>query len=237
MASYSSPNSLVQPPPPRGASSLRRRSPYARTTDTPLDAAIRHFCAAAVPEPRARRGRATGGAARRSAVAIAMAGEATGGACWASTGPCAAGVAPCCGWRRKRHDALFAFPENTHVDWARRTMSSRRSMGVPFLVKKSQLVSPRPRVSPSRTHARPTRVPPFDRRRCASACHRSRRKKRLDFLRARSKTRFEGFRVWSTLATRGATSSNLRARRRLAPPPPPRLTSPATCARTARPSS
>lgn len=79
MASYSSPNSLVQPPPPRGASSLRRRSPYARTiADTPRDAAIGHFFAAAVPEPRARRGRATGGAARRSAVAIAMAGEATG---------------------------------------------------------------------------------------------------------------------------------------------------------------
>lgn len=232
MASYSSPNSLVQPPPPRGASSLRRRSPYARTTDTPLDAAIRHFCAAAVPEPRARRGRATGGAARRSAVAIAMAGEATGGACWASTGPCAAGVAPCCGWRRKRHDALFAFPENTHVDsWIGHVARvKRRSMGVPFL---SQLVSPRPRVSPSRTHARPTRVPPFDRRRCASACHRSRREKRL-FARS-----FEDSlrRLSRLVDARDVRSDVVKPSRALAPPPPPRLTSPATCARTARPSS
>ena len=231
MASYSSPNSLVQPPPPRGASSLRRRSPYARTTDTPLDAAIRHFCAAAVPEPRARRGRATGGAARRSAVAIAMAGEATGGACWASTGPCAAGVAPCCGWRRKRHDALFAFPENTHVDWARRTCEASID-AFHFYLNSSRLA----RASPPRG---PTRVRRACRRSTAAAAlpRAIVRVAKNDFSRARSKTRFEGFRVWSTLATRGATSSNLRARRRLAPPPPPRLTSPATCARTARPSS
>lgn len=162
---------------------MRRRSPYARTTDTPLDAAIRHFCAAAVPEPRARRGRATGGAARRSAVAIAMAGEATGGACWASTGPCAAGVAPCCGWRRKRHDALFAFPENTHHTWIGHVARvKRRSMGVEiknFYLNSSRLARASPPRGPTRVRraCRRSTAPPFDRRRRASACCRSRRKK------------------------------------------------------------
>lgn len=199
MASYSSPNSLVQPPPPRGASSLRRRSPYARMTDTPLDAAIRHFCAAVVPEPRARRGRATGGAARRSAVAIAMAGEATGGACWASTGPCAAGVAPCCGWRRKRHDALFAF-----VDWARRTCEASID-GLHYYLNSSRLA----RASYPRG---PTRVRRACRRSTAAAAPPRAivRVETNDSLRARSKTRFEGFRVKGRrVATRRATSSNL----------------------------
>ena len=228
MASYSSPNSLVQPPPPRGASSLRRRSPYARMTDTPLDAAIRHFCAAVVPEPRARRGRATGGAARRSAVAIAMAGEATGGACWASTGPCAAGVAPCCGWRRKRHDALFAF-----VDWARRTCEASID-GLHYYLNSSRLA----RASYPRG---PTRVRRACRRSTAAAAPPRAivRVETNDSLRARSKTRKTRLsRKWSTRRDRKSdVVPTFRARRRLAPPPSLRLTSPATCARTARPSS
>jgi hypothetical protein len=228
---------LVQPPPPRGASSLRRRSPYARTTHTPHDAAIRHFCAAAVPEPRARRGRATGGAARRSAVAIAMAGEATGGACWASTGPCAAGVAPCCGWRRKGHDALFAFPENTHVDWARRTCEASIDGRSIFWIS-TRLASPArlpladPRASDARAAVRPPplrfRVPSFASKKTTSFFARS-------FEDSRTKAFAFGRR--SRREERRRQKKNLGARRRCAPPPPPRLTSPATCARTARPSS
>ena len=213
---------------------MRRRSPYARTTDTPLDAAIRHFCAAAVPEPRARRGRATGGAARRSAVAIAMAGEATGGACWASTGPCAAGVAPCCGWRRKGHDALFAFPENTHVDWARRTCEASID-GRSIFISTPRLA----RASPPRG---PTRVRRACRRSTAAAALpraivRVGKNDVVFCALVRRLAKAFAFGRRSRREERRRQKKNLGARRRCAPPPPPRLTSPATCARTARPSS
>ena len=129
-----------------------------------------------------------------------------------------------------RDTTRFSRSQKTHTWIGHVARVKRRSMGVPFL---SQLVSPRPRVSPSRTHARPTRVPPFDRRRCASACHRSRREKRL-FARS-----FEDSlrRLSRQVDARDKRSDVVKPSRALAPPPPPRLTSPATCARTARPSS
>lgn len=131
-----------------------------------------------------------------------------------------------------RDTTRFSRSQKTHTWIGHVARVKRRSMGVPFFYLNSSRLA---RASPPRG---PTRVRRACRRSTAAAAlpRAIVRVDKNDFLRARSKTRFEGFRVWSTLATRGATSSNLRARR-LAPPPPPRLTSPATCARTARPSS